>query len=569
MNEHHFLTNVGVALAAAVVGGFLARLARLPLLVGYVVAGVVVGPHTPGLFASEETVHAVAKLGVALLMFAVGVQFHLEEMFKVRKIALLGGGAQILGTLLAGWGLGLALGWGHYGGLFVGCALALSSTAVMMRLLEERGELGTAHGTAMLGILVVQDLAVVLMMTVLPALATLSSGGAGALWGVGLSLLRALLLVSLTLFLARKVVPSLLDRVARANSQELFLLVVICVCLGAAYLAQLGGLSLEIGAFLAGLVISESDYAHEVFAEIRPVRDIFSSVFFVSIGMLLNPQVLVRHGAAVAAVVAVILIWKSLLTAVAVYLCGAHGRTAIFTGLGLAQIGEFSFVLASVGSERGLIAPQISDVLLAAALITILLTPLLYGSAPKLYGALNRIPALSRLLNRHGTKEEVLPESVGARVLLLGGGRVGKHVSQALSAREISHVVVDYDAEVVARLRAAHIPVVYGDATSEIVLARATPPSVELAIVALPEASLSPIVVRLLRKHRPELPVIARVHHGVSIPRLRAAGADEVVHAEFEASTEIIRHTLAHLSVPPDDTNTYLQQIRAFRYRRE
>jgi monovalent cation:H+ antiporter-2, CPA2 family len=566
---HDFLTDLAIALLAAVAGGLLARALRLPLLVGYIAAGMVVGPHTPGFIADEEAVHAVARVGVVLLMFAVGVQFHLEEMLAVRRIALGAGTLQIGGTILLGWLAGLALGWGHYGGVFLGCALALSSTAVMVRMLEERGELGTSHGTAMLGILVVQDLAVVLMMTLLPSLSQLASQGMGALVGVALSVLRAGLLVTVTLLLARRGVPRLLERAARLNSPELFLLLIVCVCMGAAYLGQSAGLSIEIGAFLAGLVISESDYAHEVFSQIRPVRDIFASLFFVSVGMLLNPASLVQFWPAVAAVVAVIVLGKGLLAVFAIFAFGAHGRAALLAGLGLAQIGEFSFVLASAGTARRLIPTEEADVILAAALITILLTPFVYGAAPALYAALNRVPALSRVLNRHTDRSPgARGDTPDARVLILGCGRVGKHVSQALSTRDIPHIVVDYDAEVIARLRAAGIPVVYGDATSEVVLREATAPSVELAIVALPEASMTPIAVAALKKRRPEMPVIARVHRGINIPRVRAAGADDVVHAEFEAATVIIRHGLARLGQPAEETEAYIEQIRQVRYRR-
>jgi monovalent cation:H+ antiporter-2, CPA2 family len=565
----HFLTNLGIALLAAMVGGFAARLFKMPLLVGYILAGIVVGPHTPGVTADSHAVHEVARLGVALLMFAVGVQFHLEDMLAVRKIALVGGGIQIGGTILLGWLVGLALGWGHYGGLFLGCALALSSTAVMMRILEERGELGTSHGTVMLGILVVQDLAVVVMVTLLPSLATLAQQGTSALAGLALSILRAGVSVTLALLLARRWIPALLQRAARLNSPELFLILVVCVCLGAAYLAQLAGLSLEIGAFLAGLVISESDYAHEVFSQIRPVRDIFASLFFVSVGMLLDPQFLAGHVPAVLAVVATILVGKALLSGIPIYALGAHGKTAIFAGLGLAQIGEFSFILASMGSDRKLIPVEEADVILSAALITMLLTPVVYGASSPVYGALTAIPSVSRLLNReHGKIGPAHHDGeVAPRVVLLGCGRVGKHVSQALSARDIPHVVVEYDATVVARLRSVGIPVVYGDATSDSVLAEATTESIELAVVALPEESMTPMAVRQLRHLYPGLPIIARVHHGINIPRLRAAGADDVVHAEFEAATMIIRHGLARLGCDEPETEEYLGAIRRERYR--
>lgn len=571
IGSDHFILNVGTALVAALVGGLAARAARLPLLVGYLLAGIAIGPHTPGFFAEEEAVHSVARLGVALLMFAVGVQFHLRDLFALRRIALIGGSVQILGTILLGWGVARALGWTNYGGIFLGCALALSSTAVMMHVLEERGELGTGHGAAMLALLVMQDLSVILMATLLPALATVGRQSPGALLGLGATIFHALVMLGLTLFVAIRVVPSVLERVARLGSHELFLLVIVCICLTAAYLSQLAGLSMEIGAFLAGLVISESDYAHEAFSQVRPLRDVFASLFFVSVGMLLNPTFLIQNWPAVTAVVVTIIVGKGAITTLAMYALGTHGRTSLLTGLGLAQIGEFSFVLANIGATRGLIPARVSEVILSAALITILLAPFVFSAAGPLYVRLNRVRRVSRLFNRQIRPDPRRSEERhrNARVLVLGCGRVGRHVSDALYARGIPQVVVDYSASVVSRLRGRGIPVVYGDATSEVVLAKANPRRVELAVVALPEAGMTQMAVLLLKRLRPDLPVVVRVHRGVDIPRVRKAGADAVFHAEFEAATGVIRHVLDHLECPHEEIDAYIEAIRRVRYRHE
>ncbi|HTE20601.1 MAG TPA: cation:proton antiporter [Armatimonadota bacterium] len=569
MHDHDFLIDLGLALLAALVGGMVARLLRLPLLIGYLLAGIAVGPHTPGFIADEVAVHNVAKLGVALLMFAVGTHLSLKELSAVRRIAVIGGGSQILGTVLLGLLLGMALGWGLYGGLFLGCALALSSTAVMMRLLEERGELGTGHGTAMMGVLVVQDLAVVLMVALLPSLATISTEGVRALGSVGLSVLKAGALVTVTLLLALRGVPALLNRVARTGSQELFLLVVVCICLAAGYLAQSAGLSLELGAFLAGLVVSESDYAHEVFNQVRPLRDLFASLFFVSVGMLLDPLFVARNWLPVLVVVLAIVVGKGLIAGAAVYAAGVHGRTAVLAGVGLAQIGEFSFILASLGDQRGLIPAQLSSVILAAALITMLLTPFVFGSGDRIYRGLDRLPWLSPLLNRPPRSEAATPtgNEPTPRVVILGCGRVGRYVSDALRAVEVPHVVVDYDANAVTRLRSYGVPIVYGDATSAVVLKQARPEQAELAVVALPEAAMTQMAVRALKGLAPGLPVVARVHRGVDIPKVREAGADAVIHEEFEAGTEMIRQGLDRLGFPDRQVDTYLEGIRQVRYR--
>jgi CPA2 family monovalent cation:H+ antiporter-2 len=564
VDEQRFLINVAVALVAAIVGGTLARKLGLPVLVGYLAAGIVVGPYTPGWFADEASVRALADIGVALLVFAVGVQFSLRQLVEVRRIALIGGGAQILATILLGTLLGLALGWGLYGGVFLGCALAHSSTAVMMRILEEGGELGSGHGAAMLSVSIVQDLSLVVMVALLPSLAALTTEGPAILADVAVALLRALIAVGVTLLLALRIVPWILGRMAATGSRELFILVVVTICLLAAYAAQLAGLSLAIGAFLAGLVISESDFAHEAFSQVRPLRDVFASLFFVSIGMLLNPAFVLDHAGAVAAVVAMILVGKALVSAVPVYLAGAHGRTALLAGLGLAQIGEFSYILTAVGIERDLIPEEMSSVILSSSLVTLLASPFLFSAGDRLYRSLNGIPVLSRWLNRPPTSEPAAASEGGiqARVLILGGGRVGRYVSEALEAHGVPHLVVDYDAAAVDQMRDRGVPVVYGDAASQVVLEQAKPEGAELAIVALPEAAVTEMAVRLLKQLAPDLPVVARVHRGMDIPAVRRAGADAAVHAEFEAGTEMIRQGLDRLGLPDPTVDEYIESLR-------
>jgi len=564
LHDLALLTELALAIGAALAGGLIARRLRLPPLVGYLLAGVVVGPNTPGVFANAEAVQSVAQLGVAFLMFTVGVQFSLEELHRVRRVALLGGGIQIAATIVLGTLLGLALGWGAYGGLFLGCAISLSSTAVMSRVLEERGELGSSHGTVMLAILVVQDLTLVFLALLLPALATVASDGPGALAGIGLSLLRALLSVGLALFLATRAVPKLLDRVSRTGSQELFLLTVVTICLVAAHLAHLAGLSLEIGAFLAGLVITESEYAQEVFSQIRPLRDVFASLFFVSVGMLLNPAFVAGHWLAILLVVIAIIAGKGLIATVAIFSLGQHGRTALQAGLGLAQIGEFSFVLAAMGAQKKLIPHEVSAVILSAALITLLLAPAVSASAVPIYTRLSALPALGRRLQRQeepgATHAEADEEP---RVLVLGGGRVGGMVSQALRAKGILHRVVEYDAGRRASLHAEGVPVVYGDALSDVVLRSALGPEVELAVVALPETSMTEMAVRKLKQLAPELRVVARVHRHADAHRAHAAGADDVTYAEQEVAAAIIRHGFERLGLPEPEIADYVRSLRA------
>jgi CPA2 family monovalent cation:H+ antiporter-2 len=570
MSHADFLTSLVQALFAALVGGWAARALRLPPLVGYLLAGVVVGPHTPGLYAHKELLNSVEKLGITLLMFAVGTHFSLRELLAAKRFALIGGGVQIAGTILLGLAIGIALGWGAYGGLFLGCALSLSSTAVTLRLLEERGELNSAHGALMLGVLVMQDLSVALMIALLPSLATLSSEGGAAMTGVGIALLKAAGFIAAALLVAVRVVPYLLERVARTDSQELFLLVVMCVCLASAYLADRMGLSLEIGAFFAGIVISESEYAYQAFADVRPLRDVFAALFFVWAGMLLNVPFALARWPVVLTIVLGIVLGKSLITFLAMYALGAHGRAALLVGLGLAQIGEFSFVLTSIGSSRGLISETISNAILAAALVSLFLAPFLYAASGRIYAALNGVPLLSELLNRAPKSEPALQESdlADARVLILGGGRVGSAVSEALQAKEIPHIVADYSAKALESLREKGVRTIYGDASSEEILKKAASPSLELAVVALPETSVAQRAIRLLKRLDPQLPVIVRVHREGAMPVMRESGADDVYHAEFETAVGMIRSGLHRLGRSPAEIEDYVGELRRLRDRR-
>lgn len=567
MSEYGFLTNVAGALMAALVGGLAARALRLPVLVGYLAAGLVVGPYTPGILADQESTYSVAKFGAALLMFAVGVQLSLREMAAVRSTALGGGSVQVFGTILLGMVLGGLFGWGLYGGLFLGCAMSLTSTTVMMRVLEERGEVGEGHGAVMLGVSVLQDISLVVMVALLPALAQLSTNGMAALGNVGISVVRALFLVTVTLYCALRGVPYVLEAVARTGVRELFVLTVVCLCLGAAYGAVLAGLSLEIGAFLAGIAISESRYAHEVLAQVRPLRDLFASMFFVSVGMLLDPAFLWMHLPEVLAVVTAIIVGKGLISFFAVYAFGWHGRTALLAGLGLAQIGEFSFVLAAIGSDRGLIPLEVSNVILSAALLSILLAPFVYALAMPLYRRLNALPAVSRFLNRARREDASVDMENPARVIILGSGRVGRHISETLRARGVPHIVVDYNTRVVGHRRRAGVTTLFGDASSEEVLVRTNPGQADLAVVTLPDPGATEAAVRLLKRLAPDLPVLVRVHRGPDIAKVRAAGADGVVHSEFEAAMRLVQDTMDRLGVPHDAIEDHIQDLRTRRYR--
>lgn len=556
MDPHTLLIQLAIVLTAGMAGGSLARAVRAPVMVGFLVAGIIIGPHTPGIVADAASVTTVANFGVVLLMFSVGLQFSLRELAEVRKAAIMGGLIQIGGTILLGMGVARMLGWGLPSGIFLGCAIALSSTAVMVRVLEERGELGTAHGLVMLGILVVQDLAVVAMAVLLPMLGT-SVRGAEGLASLGSAMLRAVAFVVGTLLLASRIVPWVLARITRLRSRELFILSVVTICLGTALVAETAGVELALGAFLAGLVVAGSDYADEVLTQVRPMRDVFASVFFVSIGMLLDPGFISGHIWAVLVVVAAIAIGKPVIAAAAVYLSGRHSRTSLKVGFGLAQIGEFSFVLAGIGVSRGIIGAEVSTTILASAGITILATPFLFRLGDPAYRLLRRIKPIRGPLSRAAETHirDMAQGCEDARAVVLGYGRIGRIVSDGLLRRGIEHTVVEYDTVAVHEAREKGIPVFYGDASSDVVLAKAVTECVEVVIVALPEAPTTEVAVRCIRSRNDHVGIVARVHRAEDRDHVIEAGADRAVFAEDLAGLAMLEAALGRLA--PAETASY------------
>ncbi len=547
MSSHTLMVQLGVVLAAGVLGGAIARLLRAPVMVGFLIAGLAIGPHTPGLVANKEIVSNVANLGVVLLMFSVGLQFSFRELAEVRKAAVLGGIGQIVATILLGMGLARLLGWDARAGVLLGCAIALSSTAVMVRVLEERGELGSVHGLIMLGVLVVQDLAVVAMAVLLPMLGTGAQSGSGAALTIALG--KAIAFVAATPLLASRIVPRVLARVAQLRSRELFVLAVVTMCVGAALAAESAGVELALGAFLAGLVVAGSDYADEVLSQVRPLRDVFASVFFVSVGMLMDPRFVVEHWLAVTAIVAAIVIGKALIGSVAIYLAGRHARTSLKVGFGLAQIGEFSFVLAGIGTARGIIGPDVSGSILAAAALTLLATPFVSQFGDGAYRLLSRFRGLRGALIRMPDYviHDMAAGCEGSRALVLGYGRIGRSVSDGLHRHGIPHTVVDYDTVAVHMARDRGIAVIYGDAASDVVLRRALADCVEVVVVALPEAPTTEVAVRTIRTMSPDVGIAARVHRAEDYAHIIEAGADAAVFAEDLAGSAMLEAAMGRL----------------------
>jgi CPA2 family monovalent cation:H+ antiporter-2 len=552
VDETRFFVDLGLVLAGALLGGALAQLLRQPLIVGYILGGILVGPFTPGPTISDpHSFQLFAEIGVVLLMFTIGVEFSITELLRAGKVALYGAPAGIVLIVVLTLPVGGLLGWPTAQSLVVGAAVSVASTMVLLKFLLDRRELHSPHGRAIVGITLMEDLAVVALTILIPVLAT---GSEERLRLFGRGLLEAVLVLVPLLWLARRSIPRLLSRVARTRNMELFLLVAISVAIGTAALTARLGLSIALGAFLAGIVISESEFAYEALSRVLPMRDLFVALFFVSIGTLVRPQSLLAEWPTVLALVFVVIVVKFAVWSTVVRAAGYAAGTAAMAGLGLTQIGEFSYVLAGVGRLHGLLSPAVYDAILATSLVTILANALLF----------RRTPAwLRRLLAERISPPEPEPASAAeGHALVCGFGRVGRQVADALDAFGTPYAVIDLDpaGTTAARIRGA--AAVYGDAGSEAILRRAGAERARLAVVAIPDDEAAHRCVSALRRMREDLPIIVRVTQEEARPDLLAAGATEVILPEVEAALTIVRHSLDRLDVDHSEGRRYLEEVR-------
>jgi monovalent cation:H+ antiporter-2, CPA2 family len=552
------VADLTLVLAAALVGGFVAHRVGQPLIVGYILAGVIVGPFTGGLTVGHvEGIEQLAELGVALLLFSLGLEVSFRELAPVRAVALAGGTLQIGLTIAFGVALATVLGWAWQPALWFGALIALSSTMVALKTLQAQGRIGTLSSRVMLGMLVVQDLAVVPLMIVLPEL----SNPAGGVTAVVVATGRAFLLLGLTVLVATRVVPRLMALVAQWNSRELFLLATTTIALGVGYTAYSFGLSMALGAFIAGLVINESEYAHQALSDVIPLRDIFGMLFFVSVGMLLDPAVLLRQIGTLAIVVAAVIVGKAAIFAAIVRAFGYRRVVPLAVGLTLFQVGEFAFVLARVGVTVGAITDQVYALVLNAVVATMALTPVVSGATPWIYQRIRRQQPEERI--------EVLniPDAgLTDHVVIAGGGRVGRSIADALAALTLPSVMIELDDRRVQQARRAGLAVIYGDASHAVVLDAAHLARACALLVTVPTYTDVRAIVQAARRIRPKLPVVARADGPDAVRDLYALGIEDVTSPEFEAAIEMTREALIHLATPADDIQRVTSRMRREQY---
>jgi monovalent cation:H+ antiporter-2, CPA2 family len=557
----HFLTDLLVvfALGGLVVYGL--RQIRLPAIVGLLLAGAAMGPHGLSLVSDTHRVEVLAEIGVVILLFTIGLEFSLSQLLRMSRIILGAGGGQVLACIAAVAAATLWTGEGFGKPVFFGFLAALSSTAIVLRLLGERAQLDAVHGRISLGILLFQDLCIVPLMLIVPFLA----GQGGSVGQLLLTLAKAAAVVVGVVLAAKMLVPPILVRVVRSRSRELFLTLLLVLCLGTAWLTSLAGLSLALGAFLAGLAISESEYSHQALAEAIPFRDAFGSLFFISIGMLMDVSFLIANLPLVLIVVVALVLIKAVTGALPVLLLGYPLHVALQVGLGLAQVGEFAFVLSRSGLKLGLIASDEYQVFLSASVLSMIGTPLL------LY--FGRIAAEKLPHTRAAGRAE--PATAGApahgaplneHVIVAGYGVNGQNLAHALASTGIPYTILEMNPETVRVARARGEPLHYGDCTKLAVLENLGIQRAKMFVVAISDATSTRQAVSIARTANPDVFILVRTRFVSEILELRALGANEVIPEEFETSVEIFARVLHAFEIPRNVILDFVSKVRGDMY---
>lgn len=560
--EHGFLNALVIIFGVSALSVFLLHRLRVPSLVGFIAAGCLIGPYGLGLIKDVRNIEVLAEIGVILLLFVVGIEFSMKDLRKRKKTVVLGGGGQIALTIALAAALTYPFAESLQSAVFFGFLIALSSTAIVLKVLVERGEIDSPHGRAMVGILIFQDLCVVPLMLFTPALA----GEGVAVLDIGLTLLKAAGIIAVVILGAKWIVPVVLHQVVHTRSKELFLITVILMCLGIALLTSSFGLSLALGAFLAGLVISESEYAMEATAEILPFKDSFMGLFFVSIGMLIDIGYISEHWLKVSLAVLFIFALKGVSTTVSLLAIKAPPRTSVHSGLGLAQIGEFSFVLAAVGRSAGLMSNEFFHLFLSASVITMALTPFVLKASP----AVSTWAASFRILKRLGRMihEEVqLPARISDHVIIVGFGLNGKNLARTLRETGIPYVVLELNNDTVREEKKKGEPIYFGDGTNPEILHKLGIERARFLVVGISDPASTRKIVVVARKANSSIQIVVRTRYLAEVEDLSTLGADEVIPEEFETSVEIFSRVLHHYGIPKNIITDHIESIRKDGYK--
>ncbi len=557
-----FLREMVVLFAMSAILTYLCYRLHLVPIVGFLAAGVLIGPHALGLVRDLELIASTAEIGVILLLFTLGVEFSLDKLARIKRFIVLGGSLQVGLTIALAAVILLVLGVHWRGAVYTGCLIALSSTAVVVNVLSDRGVTDTPAGRIALGILIFQDLFIIPLVLLVPMLAA----GEGSTLHVGVAILKSTAIIVLVLVAAWRIVPWVLDRVAHVRRPELFLLTVVVICFGITWLANLGGVSLALGAFLAGLAVSGSRFREHAVGEIIPLRTIFNAVFFVSIGMLVDMRFVVTHALLILTAAGGVLVLKAMVTGAGVLLLRYPAAIAFGVGLALAQIGEFSLVLHQVGRQVGLTPAGLGatgeQAFLGVAVFLMALTPILLQLEPKLRPF---VPGWRLQAHRATIDEGVAGTGQGPsnHVVVGGFGLAGHYLKRVLEAFGIPFIVVDLNPVSVAEAQASGTPVIYGDLGHLHVIQRAGVERAKLVVVAINDSEAVARIVQRVKMTNPTVPVIVRAPYIIDLDSLTAVGADMVVTEELEAAARLVERALRVCGVPPEEADRQVERLRA------
>ncbi len=581
-HETVLIATIAGGIGLAFIFGFIAARFGIPPLVGYLLAGIAAGPFTPGFVADSGLASQLAEIGVILLMFGVGLHFSLRDLLAVRKIALPGAVVQITVATVLGAIIARFWGWSWGSGIVFGLCLSGASTVVLLKALEDQGVLDTINGRIAVGWLIVEDLAMVLALVLLPALAvplggtalTEAQGGAEAgttlLWTITVTLGKVAAFMAIMLIVGRRYLPWLLERVARLGSRELFTLAVLAIAIGIGVgAAALFDVSFALGAFFAGVVISESDLSHQAAAEALPLQDVFSVLFFVSVGMLFDPTILIRQPLEVLGVLAIIIFGKSAAAFLIVLLFKYPIRTALTVSASLAQIGEFSFILAGLGMMLNLLPREGQSLILAGALMSITLNPLTFAAIKPVTRWLRNRPDIVDKLERgqRGSEIEAESEGLGHEVLtdhaiVIGHGRVGSAIAEALAKNGIPYIVIEEDRLVVEALRRQGVQALYGDASRPGILSHAHPETARILVIATPTSYQSRQILELARRANPDIDTVIRTHTMSERRFLKGQQVGRVVMGELELALSMAEYALLSFGRTRDEADATIEALR-------
>lgn len=562
--EFTLLKDVSIILALSILVLLICYRFKIPEIIGFLITGILAGPYGLGIFTSLNEIEFLAEIGVVLLLFTIGIEFSFKNLLDLKKEFFVGGTLQVVLTFLAAIVISQTIGLSFNTAVLIGFLLALSSTAIVLRMLQERNEIETPQGRIIVGILIFQDIVAVPMMLLIPFLA----GSAGnILQSVPLLIFEIIGIIVLVIVGTIYVVPRVLYRVTKTRSQELFMLSIVVICLAMAWLTQSIGLSLALGAFLAGLIISESQYSHQALGGILPFRYVFTSFFFVSIGMLLDITFVISNPAIILAAVAGIILIKAAMSGMTTAALGYPLRTAVLVGFGLSQVGEFSFILSKLGVSIGLLSNDMYQLFLAASIITMAATPYLMGLAPGIADRVCKLPLPP------GFKEDRCPPRkdsgetrISDHLIIIGYGLNGRNISRAAKASDIPYVIIEMNPDTVINEKKKGQPIFYGDATNEKVLEHLNLHGARVVVIAISDAIATRRITSTVRGFNPKVHIIVRTRYLKEMKPLYEMGANEVIPEEFETSLEIFARVLKKYLVPRQSIDTLTTELRAESY---